>query len=174
MADEGIGGLAYSGKIMAPTAFTPLVASVRDKLETISGIRFDCCLVNFYPDGDSACAWHSDPDHGRLWSLDECVVSIGETRRFNLRLLPHAAPEGEREQHSFHLRDGDVFWMTRDCNDKWEHTVLKAEGPDNAGPRMSFVFKQARPPSSLHRGASLVRNRLLLAPFIRPTPRALR
>jgi hypothetical protein len=106
-------------------------------------VRFDCCLVNLYPNGDAACAWHADPDHGRLWSLDECVVSIGETRRFNIRLLPHAAPPGEREQHSFHLRDGDVFWMARDCQDRFEHTVLRGQGPHNAGPRVSLVFKQA-------------------------------
>ena len=28
---------------------------------------FDCALCNHYPDGDSACKFHTDPEHGSLW-----------------------------------------------------------------------------------------------------------
>jgi hypothetical protein len=45
MADEGIGGLAYSGKVMAPTPFTPLVDSLRDLVHEKTGQRFDCALL---------------------------------------------------------------------------------------------------------------------------------
>lgn len=54
MADEGIGGLAYSGKIMAPVPFTQNVAAVRDAIEKQSGIYYDCCLINWYDDGECA------------------------------------------------------------------------------------------------------------------------
>lgn len=54
MADEGIGGLAYSGKIMAPVPFTVNVARVRDIIEKETGIYYDCCLINWYDDGECA------------------------------------------------------------------------------------------------------------------------
>ena len=54
MADEGIGGLAYSGKIMAPVPFTHNIATVRDVIEKETGIYYDCCLINWYDDGECA------------------------------------------------------------------------------------------------------------------------
>ena len=54
MAEEGVGGLAYSGKIMAPVPLSPCIASLRDHLFHELNIYFDCCLVNYYPDGDCA------------------------------------------------------------------------------------------------------------------------
>lgn len=54
MADKGIGGLAYSGKIMQPVLFTPTIDRVRNFLEESTGIRYDCALLNLYPDGECA------------------------------------------------------------------------------------------------------------------------
>ena len=54
MADEGVGGLGYSGKIMAPVPFTRNVAAVRDAIEKHTGIYYDCCLINWYDDGECA------------------------------------------------------------------------------------------------------------------------
>ena len=41
-------------------------------------INFDCALMNLYPDGASACAWHTDPEMGTVWDRDSVIVSIGE------------------------------------------------------------------------------------------------
>ena len=121
--------------------------------------RYDCCLINWYPDGESACKWHSDPEHGAKWSLDECVVSFGEVRRFNLKRisLPQRVGVGggkvslssaekrslmsDEGEHSFHVFHGDVVHMFRDCQDQYLHCVKKGEGPHNVGPRISIVFK---------------------------------
>jgi alkylated DNA repair dioxygenase AlkB len=87
MAEKGIDGLAYSGKIMIPVPFCESVKSVRDAVEQKTGHFFDCCLINYYPDGDSACKFHSDPDMGTLWAKETVVVSFGETRRFHFRSI---------------------------------------------------------------------------------------
>ena len=128
------------------------------------------------------CKMHSDPDHGRLWSHDTVVVSIGETRRFNLREIPSnvlpnkvvnknlkgsesksklslggSFPETEQEHHSFHLYDGDVFYMKDDCQDTFQHCVMKSEGPTNNSPRSSIVFKKSLPGLGGKRGHGLVK-----------------
>ena len=141
MAEDGIGGLAYSGKVMSPAPFTPTVRRLRDAIEASTGERFDCALLNLYPGGDVACKYHRDPDLGLLWARDSIIVSVGETRRFAFRELGR----NEDEAHWFRLRSGDCVWMFANCNDDWEHCVMRAEGAagENDGPRASVVFKRA-------------------------------
>ena len=143
MADKGVGGLAYSGKIMPPVAFTRSVARVRDYIHDQTGIYYDCALLNFYRDGNCACKYHSDPDHGKIWSRDTVVVSIGETRRFNLRKINKNAKCNEDDPHSFHVKHGDVLYMFGDCQDLFQHSVMSSEGKWNNSPRASIVFKKA-------------------------------
>jgi len=48
MADEGVGGLAYSGKIMKPVAWSSNVERLRDELFERTNMRYDCCLINWF------------------------------------------------------------------------------------------------------------------------------
>jgi hypothetical protein len=85
----------------------------------------DCCVE-----------YGSDPDHGSKWSLEQAVVSFGEVRRFNLKRIQggEGASSAEKRaqdaepEHSFHVRNGDVVHMFADCQDKFLHSVSKAQG----------------------------------------------
>ena len=164
-----------SGKIMAPVPLTPSVAAIRDHIYEDTGERFDCALLNLYPDGSSACKWHTDPDLGRLWARDSVIVSVGETRRFAFREIggstdPNltatsgggakgkgkgAGGNGGDVMHWWRVRNGDCVWMFADCNDTWEHAVLKAEGDCNDGPRARIVFKRSVASKGGRRGHGL-------------------
>ena len=146
MADEGIGGLAYSGKVMRPTPFTPTVDALRDLVNEKTGQRFDCALLNLYPERSVACKYHKDPDLGRLWARDSVIVSVGETRRFAFR--EEKELDGKKKfgpEHWFRVRGGDAIWMFGDCNDTWEHCVMPGEidGETLDAPRASVVFKRS-------------------------------
>ena len=160
VAESGIGGLAYSGKIMEPTllneASLPLVTTIRNAIvealkndEDYAGcdIDFDCALMNLYPDGSSACAWHTDPEMGTVWDRDSVIVSIGETRRFAFRKLAGGGDKtqngGEEEQVWVRVHHGDCILMRDDCNDNWEHCVFGKENDSNNAARISLVFKKA-------------------------------
>ena len=148
LADEGIGALAYSGKLMAPASLagSPSVAALRDALERQSGERFDCVLCNYYPNGEAACKWHTDPEHGTKWARPTSVVSVGETRRFAFRPMKGVGGGGgggASDRHVFDLFSGDVVAMRDNCNDDFEHAVLPAQGDQNRAPRISLVFKRA-------------------------------
>ncbi|KAG8463759.1 hypothetical protein KFE25_004032 [Diacronema lutheri] len=155
LADNGIGALAYSGKLMPPAPMPPSVRRVRDALHLEHGELFDCALCNLYPPGgEAACKWHTDPEHGTRWALPTSVVAVGDTRRFAFRPLrparprtatahgAQAAPEGAWT-HVLPLFSGDVVHMVGACNDEYEHAVLPGEGERNAGARISLVFKRA-------------------------------
>ncbi|GAX22132.1 hypothetical protein FisN_6Hu381 [Fistulifera solaris] len=59
VAEEGIGALAYSGKLMAPhplpTSVTNVMRQVEHAMFRTESPFFDCALCNWYPYGESAC-----------------------------------------------------------------------------------------------------------------------
>ena len=181
LAEEGIGALAYSGKLMKPASLEACetVVALRDALHADLGERFDCALTNLYAQGGTAaCAWHRDPEHGDAidgckWARPTYVVSCGETRRFAFRPSAQAAPAviaaaaagrsavgevpaaGEAMRHVVSLFSGDVIVMRDTCNDDFEHSVLAAQGQSNLGARVSIVFKRALPGRDGRRGHTL-------------------
>ena len=49
---------------MVPVLFSENIENIRNHIELETGVRYDCCLINLYPDGDCACKFHVDPDLG--------------------------------------------------------------------------------------------------------------
>ena len=107
VAEEGIGSLAYSGKLMVSRPMPEIVYRVMRQIEkgildheeneklqlcceTI-GKYFDCALCNHYPNEASKCKFHTDPEHGTYWERLTCVVSAGnrDVRKFAFRPIPN-------------------------------------------------------------------------------------
>ena len=202
IADDGIGSLAYSGKLMTPSPIPPIVQYTMreveksilkhdenqindiihgEKLSSSSssssgavsppmhldytsqlklcveenGKYFDCALTNHYPDYDSACKFHTDPEHGSFWERLTCVVSAGndDIRKFAFRPIPqindwsqwegvdddsnrrkkHRSGDGDNntniEPAVIYLFPGDCVKMWGECNDVFHHAVY---GSDNS------------------------------------------
>lgn len=137
--DETVGPFLYSGKAMPRQDWSPTVRAVRDALHSKTGQYYDCCLLNLYPDGGSGMRYHVDPDQGTLWNFDTAVVSVGATRRFAFRAIDQ---RDHQPPHNFVVMDGDVTHMYGDCQERFQHTVKKAEQKDESAPRVSLVYKQ--------------------------------
>ena len=188
LAESNIGALAYSGKLMAPSPPSDEVrALMRDienelasaestssvaapvdfvwddytyagrNLELFSGF-FDCALCNHYPDGDAACKFHTDPEHGTHWHRTTAVVSAGQSRPFAFRPIQELTTWAEWDSSpntvsdsassaALQLFPGDVVLMTGECNDLFHHAVYASQSQsDLAGSgssRVSLVFKRA-------------------------------
>lgn len=54
----------YSGKEMPPRPMTPRIARIRDRLEKLTGVRYDGVLINMYETGKTGMRYHVDPDQG--------------------------------------------------------------------------------------------------------------
>jgi alkylated DNA repair dioxygenase AlkB len=159
VAEEGIGSLAYSGKLMPPHPIPNVVRDTMRLVETnilddnVPRPFFDCALCNHYPNGESACKFHTDPEHGTLWERLTCVVAAGDERCFAFRPIPGTSTwskwdnvKGTNAEETLpaviHLFTGDVVKMWGTCNDDFHHAVYTAEG-DIVGDRVSIVFKRA-------------------------------
>ncbi|KAI2496203.1 hypothetical protein MHU86_18298 [Fragilaria crotonensis] len=147
--DDGVAPFAYSGKSMVRNPWSPLVKASRDRLMDVSGIYYDGCLLNLYPDGGSGMRYHSDPDQGVLWDYETAVVSLGATRRFSFRhntaSMEGASSSSSQQQqrpHTFVLMHGDVVEMFGDCQSKFQHTVRTADEKNEEAARASLVFKR--------------------------------
>jgi alkylated DNA repair dioxygenase AlkB len=138
--DEGVAPFAYSGKAMPRSAWSPLVEATRDELVDRIGQYYDGCLLNLYPDGGSGMRYHIDPEQGSLWDYDTTVVSVGATRRFSFRVLPGS--DLSAQPHTFVVMEGDVAHMFNDCQDRFQHTVKKADDKKEVAARASMVFKR--------------------------------
>jgi alkylated DNA repair dioxygenase AlkB len=131
---------AYSGKQMPPS---PLpedghFAAVRAQLREMSGVDYDSCLINLYPHGKAGMRYHQDPDQGTLWSTHTHVVSFGCVRTFVLR-----RSDDHAIRHEFTVSHGDVVHMFGDCQSAYQHCVRVEREEEDAGPRISLVFKQS-------------------------------
>jgi alkylated DNA repair dioxygenase AlkB len=141
----------YSGKTMqaAGTALTPRVAKVRDAVRGAIGRQYCSVLVNHYPDGGSGMRFHADPGQGADggWGYSTAVVSVGETRLFIFRRA-----DDPSVRLTYAIRHGDVLHMYGDCQEVWQHSVVRerpggnVEGdvsqPGDAA-RISLVFKRS-------------------------------
>ena len=166
VADEGVGALAYSGKLMKPSALPDIVSSAMRATERVvldndygeETVFFDCALCNHYPDAEAACKFHTDPEHGSLWDRLTCVISAGDDRRFAFRPISDISSwedwdtidtvaENNNAPAVFHMFAGDIVKMNGRCNDDFWHAVY-ADSDDVATRssgegRVSLVFKRA-------------------------------
>jgi hypothetical protein len=217
LAEDGIGALAYSGKLMRPSAVPEWVSGgVMREIErsiardmNMRGVVsqkvnlgeasveiiwddvttnnlpflelgrfsrdvptfFDCALCNHYPDGDSACKFHTDPEHGSHWHRTTAVVSAGSSRKFAFRPIPgvsawdewdpslmtvRAKGEASCAPAAVQLFPGDVVFMAGACNDLFHHAVYASpfDGVGNNS-RVSLVLKRALDRGGGKKGHSL-------------------
>ena len=166
VADEGIGALAYSGKLMKPQVLPDIVSSAMRATERVvldheygeETSFFDCALCNHYPDAEAACKFHTDPEHGSMWDRLTCVISAGDDRRFAFRPISDISSWGDwdtidtvAENNNdnapavFHMFAGDIVKMNGRCNDDFWHAVYADDVAtrSNGEGRISLVFKRA-------------------------------
>lgn len=134
--------LSYSGKVMQAAGHEgPLLGALRRRVSRRSGVAYDGVLVNLYEHGKVGMRFHQDPDQRTVFTTDTHVASFGASRAFVLRPAGRAVTD---ERHTFLLAHGDVMEMNTDCQERFQHAVRGERDEEDAGERVSLVFKQTR------------------------------
>ncbi|MGA0805554.1 MAG: alpha-ketoglutarate-dependent dioxygenase AlkB family protein [Pseudohongiellaceae bacterium] len=125
----------YSGILLAPLPFTPLLLEIRTELEQYSGHCFNAVLLNLYRDGKDSMSWHSDDE--RELGADPVIasVSLGSTRRFELRHR-HRRELGKL---ALQLTHGSLLLMGKGVQPNWLHQIPKQPGV--TAPRLNLTFR---------------------------------
>lgn len=129
---------AYSGRVFAPTPWTPTLAALREQLEVTVGARFNTVLANLYRGGDDAMGAHADKERelGPDAPHDVLIasLSLGAARRF---LLVRNRDKSDRVELS--LGGGSLLVMGGATQRDWRHHVPRTKRP--VGPRLNLTFR---------------------------------
>lgn len=124
----------YSGILLHPSPWHPLVAAWRDRLAEETGHALNSVLANLYRDGRDGVSWHADNESCFPPDPPVASLSLGATRRF---LLRHRRKGTTLE---WHLGHGDLLVMEGPVQSTHVHQVPRTARP--AGPRLNFTFRR--------------------------------
>ncbi|MDB5072624.1 MAG: repair system protein [Candidatus Eremiobacteraeota bacterium] len=127
----------YSGIVNVPRAWTAGLARLRDRLHVALGVRFNSALLNLYRTGSDGMGWHADdePELGERPVI--ASLSLGATRRFELRRLPKGDTRGLALEH------GSLLVMSGETQSCWKHQVPKETTV--RAPRVNLTFRVIDP-----------------------------
>lgn len=129
----------YSGLRLTPEPWTPLVRSLSRRVEEAAGCRFHAVLLNLYRDGDDRMGWHADDEPDLDPEAPIASLSLGATRRFQLRSL-RPDEDGRRETIGLDLGDGDLLLMGAPTQRHWQHQLPRRRGVRT--PRLNLTFRR--------------------------------
>ncbi len=124
----------YSGVTLEPSPWLPVLADLRLRLSKALQHDFNSVLANLYRTGEDSMGWHSDnePELGRQPVI--ASLSLGATRRFDLRHRRSGA------RHQLELEDGSLLMMAGTLQQCWQHRIAKTKRP--IGPRINLTFRR--------------------------------
>jgi len=131
---------SYSGIDLEPDPLLPALDDLRELVTDVcaAGVNFNSVLANRYRTGADSVAWHADdePELGREPTI--ASVSLGATRRFQLRRKDDPTVKVETPLHH-----GDLLIMSGPTQSLWHHQVPKTATP--VGERVNLTFRRVRP-----------------------------
>ena len=126
-------GYRYSGKRREPVPWHPLVNEIRKQVQTICAQPFNGVLLNLYRHGQDSMGWHADNEPELGPNPVIASVSLGATRRFQLR-----HKDGERRQ--LLLSHGSLLVMAGEMQHHWQHALPRTAAVDAARINLTFRY----------------------------------
>ena len=128
---------SYSGIAMVPRPWTPLLTSLRERCEELTGARYNSVLVNLYRDGDDSMGWHADDERELGPEPAIASLSLGALRKFRLR------HRETREIVEVEPESGSLIFMSGLSQACWMHEVPKTKRATDA--RINLTFRWIHP-----------------------------
>ena len=127
---------SYSGRLFRAMSWLPDLKTIKQQVESACGAVFNSALVNLYRDGMDSVDWHSD-DEPELGSNPIIAsVSLGATRRFQIKHKLRCEPELK----TLDLDHGSLLVMEGEFQHHWRHRLPKMPGVNTA--RLNITFRQ--------------------------------
>jgi len=136
VADEGL-DYTYSGIHHDPDPWSEELIALRDLVSEHAGATFNSVLCNLYRDGNDGVDWHAD-DESEFGPMPVIgSLSLGATRRFDLRRA-----DAHAEKIELDLHHGDLVIMRGTTQALWQHRVPKTKKP--VGERINLTFRTVK------------------------------
>lgn len=123
----------YSGIIMQPHAWSPLMMFIKEEVEKICQENFTTVLLNNYRDGKDSNGWHADNEKELGRNPIIASVSFGAERTFQLK---HNTLDAKQ---TIVLQHGSLLIMKGTTQHFWKHQIPKTT--KQVGARINLTFR---------------------------------
>lgn len=124
----------YSNISMQPQPFSPLLNTLKTKVEMACETQFSSCLLNLYRDGQDSNGWHADDEKELGLNPVIASLSFGEERFFHLK-----HKKIKTLKHKLSLQNGSLLLMKNETQHHWLHQIPKTKKP--IGKRINLTFR---------------------------------
>jgi alkylated DNA repair dioxygenase AlkB len=125
---------SYSNITMHPHKWSPLLMSIKEKVEKTTGAIYSTVLLNYYRDGKDSNGWHADNEKELGTNPIIASLSFGAERMFQLK--HNAIPN---QKINIPLAHGSLLVMKGTTQHFWKHQIPKTTKP--IGPRINLTFR---------------------------------
>ena len=126
-------GYKYSGVMRRAQPFSKTLSDIRKRCSEVTNTPFNSALVNFYRNGQDGVGWHSDNEACNGPEPTIASVSLGATRRFDMRHRKTG------ETIKIQLESGSLLVMAGKSQQYWVHQVAKTKRVHE--PRINLTFR---------------------------------
>ncbi len=125
---------SYSGKKLTQHPLIPEIQRLKQKIEQLTKEEFNAVLVNFYRDGNDGNGWHSDNEKELGKEPIIASLSLGTTRRFDLKHISTG------EKLAIELTHGSLLVMGKSIQPNWKHCIAKSKRISEG--RINLTFRK--------------------------------
>lgn len=125
---------SYSNITMHPHKWSPLLMSIKEKVEKKTEAIYSTVLLNYYRDGKDSNGWHADNEKELGTNPIIASLSFGAERMFQLK--HNAIPN---QKINIPLAHGSLLVMKGTTQHFWKHQIPKTTKP--IGPRINLTFR---------------------------------
>lgn len=133
--DDGV-CYRYSGRRFDTLPWTASLEDLRERVEALSGERFNSVLANLYRNHEDSMGLHADDEPELGPEPVIASLSLGESRLFRLRHRYRRDLKACRLE----LTGGSLLVMRGQTQRFWKHEVPKSRTP--CGPRINLTFRR--------------------------------
>ncbi|TLD72345.1 alpha-ketoglutarate-dependent dioxygenase AlkB [Phragmitibacter flavus] len=123
----------YSGTTKEALPWSDTLREIKAKVETLSGAKFNSCLLNLYHHGEEGMGWHSDDEKELARDAAIASVSLGAARKFCFK----HKQSGERVDVG--LENGSLLVMLGATQRYWLHRLPPSKRVKGA--RINLTFR---------------------------------
>ena len=123
----------YSKMTKKAALFLPGLQDLRRKVEEVTGLNFNSCLLNLYNSGNEGMGWHSDAEAELGKEPPIASLSFGAGRKFALK------HKMSKEKVEVFLENGSLLLMQGITQKFWQHSLPKTKKVTE--PRINLTFR---------------------------------
>jgi alkylated DNA repair dioxygenase AlkB len=122
----------YSGTTKRALPWTEALSRLKGRVEGLSGMGYNSCLLNLYHDGEEGMGWHSDDEASLVRNSSIASVSLGAEREFRFK------HKRSGEKVSVLLENGSLLVMRDETQRHWLHCIPKTKKVKAARVNLTF------------------------------------